>query len=573
MQNFVVSARKYRPSTWDDVVGQLSVVTTLKNAIKTNHLAQSFLFCGPRGVGKTTCARILAKTINCTNISEDGDACNVCQSCLSFAENASFNIHEIDAASNNSIEDIRNLIDQVRFAPQSGKYKIYIIDEVHMLSTQAFNAFLKTLEEPPFYVKFILATTEKHKIIPTILSRCQIFDFKRITVKDMMFQLKKISKNEAIKIDDDALHLIAQKADGALRDALSIFDRIASFAGEKISEKDVIENLNILDYDYYFRITEACLSENASQCLLLLSEINDKGFDGDIFLTGFAEHLRNLLVCKEPSTINLIEASDSVLDKYRRQSEIISDAFLLTALSLLNTADVQYKLSKNKRLHVETALLKLCYLHHLVEYGENNVSQTQATAKISNKEKKNTENTAYIRTSVKNEQVNEPEIKNKRETETVSIPKKGNLREKILLKQKEEENKTEQLQTEIEENGEEVSVELFTAAWKKFSDVIRNTISNVAVVMDDAEWNIQNNIVEVKTDTEMHNKWLKEIAPELRRFIADMINNQTIILRFGIKEKKIYEQPVRTADKYKKMEEINPSLKKIKDILGFELDY
>lgn len=312
MQSFVVSARKYRPVTWADVVGQEHIVTTLKNAIKTNHLAQSFLFCGPRGVGKTTCARILAKTINCENLQADGEACDTCESCKTFRENASFNIHEIDAASNNSVEDIRSLTDQVRYAPQAGKYKIYIIDEVHMLSTAAFNAFLKTLEEPPHYVKFILATTEKHKILPTILSRCQIFDFNRITVKSMMQQLKKICKNEKVSIDEEALHFIAQKADGAMRDALSIYDRIVSFKGEKITAKDVIENLNILDYDYYFKITDACVMEDASACLLLFSEITNKGFDGDTFIIGLAEHIRNLLVSKDESTLQLLETSDIV---------------------------------------------------------------------------------------------------------------------------------------------------------------------------------------------------------------------------------------------------------------------
>ena len=298
MENFVVSARKYRPITFDTVVGQKSITSTLKNAIKNNHLAQAFLFCGPRGVGKTTCARILAKTINCQNIKDNMEACDECESCTSFNNSASFNIHELDAASNNSVEDIRNLVEQVRIPPQVGEYKVYIIDEVHMLSTAAFNAFLKTLEEPPAYAKFILATTEKHKIIPTILSRCQIFDFKRIGIDDIAKHLQFIAENEGVKAEADALHIIAQKADGALRDALSMFDQIVSFSGGDITYKNVIDNLNVLDYDYYFRIIDAIQAKDITQCLLIINEIIDNGFDGQHFIIGMGEHLRNLLVCK-----------------------------------------------------------------------------------------------------------------------------------------------------------------------------------------------------------------------------------------------------------------------------------
>lgn len=361
MSNFVVSARKYRPIRFDDVVGQQHVSQTLKNAIQNDHLAQAFLFCGPRGVGKTTCARILAKVLNCQSPTSDMEPCDTCDSCLSFNKNASLNISELDAASNNSVEHIRALIEQVRFAPQQGDYKIYIIDEVHMLSQQAFNAFLKTLEEPPSYAIFILATTEKHKIIPTILSRCQIFDFNRIQISDMTAHLQKICTQESITAEEEALRMIAQKADGALRDALSIFDRIVSFSGATITYKDVIDNLNILDYDYYFQVVDAIMSEDASQLLLLFDEVMRKGFDGDIFIHGLGEHLRNLLVCQDTRTVGLLEVGGRTQERYQQQATLIPPALLLTALSLVNDCDVHYKTARNKRLHVEMYLLKMAY--------------------------------------------------------------------------------------------------------------------------------------------------------------------------------------------------------------------
>lgn len=362
MSNFVVSARKYRPIRFDDVVGQQHVSQTLKNAIQSNHLAQAFLFCGPRGVGKTTCARILAKVLNCQTPTETMEPCDTCDSCQSFNNNASLNISELDAASNNSVEHIRALIEQVRFAPQSGKYKIYIIDEVHMLSQQAFNAFLKTLEEPPSYAIFILATTEKHKIIPTILSRCQIFDFNRIQIADMAAHLRRICQEESIEAEEEALNVIAQKADGALRDALSIFDRIVSFSGSNIAYKDVIENLNILDYDYYFKVVEALLIEDASQLLLLFDQISRKGFDGDIFINGLAEHLRNLLVCKDSRTLDLLEVGGNIKERYQQQAILTPTALVLSALSIANDCDVNYKMARNSRLHVEMALIKMAYI-------------------------------------------------------------------------------------------------------------------------------------------------------------------------------------------------------------------
>ncbi len=362
MENFIVSARKYRPETFQAVIGQPLITTTLKNAIRSKQLAHAYLFCGPRGVGKTTCARIFAKTINCFKITGNTEACNECESCLSFNASRSFNIHELDAASNNSVDDIRNLIDQVRVPPQIGRYSIYIIDEVHMLSQNAFNAFLKTLEEPPAHAIFVLATTGKQKIIPTILSRCQIFDFNRIKIEDIVIHLKNIAKTEGVEADSEALAIVAQKADGAMRDALSIFDQIVSFSLGKISYKSVIDNLNVLDYDYYFKLTEAILSGNISASLMIFNEVLDKGFDSHNFINGLSTHFRDLLVCQDEITHQLLEVGNSIREKYKTQSKICSQGFILNALSITNQCDLSFRSSRNQRLHVELCLVQLCGL-------------------------------------------------------------------------------------------------------------------------------------------------------------------------------------------------------------------
>ncbi len=362
MDNFIVSARKYRPDNFMSVVGQDSITRTLKSAIKSKQLAQAYLFCGPRGVGKTTCARIFAKTINCFNITPDFEACNQCESCKTFNESRSLNIHELDAASNNSVDDIRNLIDQVRIHPRIGKYSIYIIDEVHMLSTPAFNAFLKTLEEPPSHVVFILATTEKHKIIPTILSRCQIFDFNRIGIHDISERLRFVAQSENIEAENDALSIIAQKADGAMRDALSIFDQIVSFSGNRITYQTTIDNLNVLDYDYYFRVSTALLAGNYSESLLIFDEVLVNGFDGSIFIGGLAAHFRNLLMCKDPGTVKLLEVGENIQKKYHEFAQYCDVLFLLKSIELSNEADFKLKTARNKRLTVELVLLKLSHL-------------------------------------------------------------------------------------------------------------------------------------------------------------------------------------------------------------------
>ncbi|TKC05565.1 DNA polymerase III subunit gamma/tau [Pedobacter polaris] len=384
MENFIVSARKYRPATFETVVGQQHITGTLKNAIKNNQLAQAFLFCGPRGVGKTTCARILAKTINCTNLTPEQEACGTCESCVSFQTGHSFNFHELDAASNNSVDDIRSLIEQVRIPPQAGKYKIYIIDEVHMLSANAFNAFLKTLEEPPSYAIFILATTEKHKILPTILSRCQIFDFNRIQVEDIASHLNKIAVRENIAVEADGLHIIAQKADGGLRDALSMFDQIVSYTNKNLTYKSVIDNLNILDYDYYFKLTDYLSSGDVSKALLLFNEILNNGFDGNNFINGLASHFRNLLVGKDAQTIQLLEVSENIKQKYLAQSKSADLGFILTALNLANQCDLIYKNSKNQRLQVELSLIKMCHIPSVIQLAN------QSTATDLDQDKKKT---------------------------------------------------------------------------------------------------------------------------------------------------------------------------------------
>jgi len=367
MDNFVVSARKYRPQNFNTVVGQAPITTTLKNAILNNHLAHAFLFCGPRGVGKTTCARILAKTINCTKITKDGEACNECDSCLSFEKGASLNIHELDAASNNSVDDIRTLVEQVRFAPQAGKYKVYIVDEVHMLSASAFNAFLKTLEEPPPYAIFILATTEKHKILPTILSRCQIFDFRRINSNDTVAHLEEIVKKEKIKAEKNALQLIAQKSEGCMRDALSILDKIVSFSNGALTYANTLEHLNILDEAYYFKLLEYLTDQELTKAMLLYDEINQKGFEGDMVLYGFASFIRNLLVCKDAASAHLLESIEGWRDQYTTTAQKVSTAYLVSALNILNESEIQFKMARNKRLHVELALIKLNFLQQAIE--------------------------------------------------------------------------------------------------------------------------------------------------------------------------------------------------------------
>jgi DNA polymerase-3 subunit gamma/tau len=421
MENhFVVSARKYRPQNFNTVVGQSHITTTLKNAIKNNQLAHAFLFCGPRGVGKTTCARILAKTINCTNPTPDGEACNTCNSCVSFDAGTSLNIHELDAASNNSVDDIRSLVEQVRFAPQAGKYKVYIVDEVHMLSASAFNAFLKTLEEPPSYAIFILATTEKHKILPTILSRCQIFDFKRITNNDTVEHLEEIAGKESIKAERAALQVIAQKSEGCMRDSLSILDKIVSFTGGSLTYQNTLEHLNILDEDYFFKMLESMQAKDLAASMVLYDEINRKGFEGDMVLNGFAEFIRNILVCKDPKSAPLLEVVEGMQDKYIAAAAAMGMSYLVSALNILNEAEINYKMARNKRLHVELTLIKLNFLQEAIELASENGAIVK---------KKRIDGPVAIRTkSIPSIQIAAPPVSNK-SSATLTIQKEVVVKE------------------------------------------------------------------------------------------------------------------------------------------------
>jgi DNA polymerase-3 subunit gamma/tau len=477
MENFIVSARKYRPATFDMVVGQDTITNTLKNAILNKHLAQAYLFCGPRGVGKTTCARIFAKTINCFNLKPSGEACDVCESCNSFNTLRSFNIHELDAASNNKVEDIRSLNDQVRIPPQIGKYSIYIIDEVHMLSSSAFNAFLKTLEEPPSHAIFILATTEKHKIIPTILSRCQIFDFNRIKIGDIVNRLMYVAKNENVTAEEEALHIIAQKADGALRDALSIFDQMVSLCGKNIKYRNVIENLNVLDFEYYFRSIDSALKGDVSTVLMTFNEILETGFDGHNFVSGLNSHLRDLLVSKDESTLQLLEATPSIRQKYLEQAKICPVDFLYRALDIGSNCDISYKSSKNPRLHVELSLIRMCRL-------------TADSGREAEKKKSDLYNVTRVSDEIplpsKSEiirQVEEPvkPLKGKeaqRHMPVIEKPSRSfSIKEVITDNEREAPDpgprKSENILKAVPENKVEMTGETLLSAWKEFVDHLR----------------------------------------------------------------------------------------------------
>ena len=583
MSEFVVSARKYRPSTFNTVVGQKAITSTLKNAIKNNHLAQAFLFCGPRGVGKTTCARILAKTINCFNITENTEACDQCESCVSFNENASFNIHELDAASNNSVDDIRNLVDQVRFAPQVGKYSIYIIDEVHMLSTAAFNAFLKTLEEPPKHAIFILATTERHKIIPTILSRCQIFDFKRIQIEDMVEHLLYVAKSENIEAEHDALHIIAQKADGAMRDALSMFDQIVSFAGNKLTYKAVIENLNILDYDYYFRISAAALESNIPEALVIFNEILDNGFDGHNFINGLGSHFRNLLVCKDISTIQLLEVGQNIKDKYMDQSQRYSMETLLRAINITNKCDINYKTSKNQRLQVELALMQICSLTGSPQQGEpekKNLINSPGTVAATVKPIETTPGVAATIEKAEPVSIETPvaiepaqQIYTKRiisgttSINTASTPKQ---------EQKITEAESETVIAERKGAQKNFSQQELEAAWTKSVQQLQqqNKLSSFAhTALTKSNPVLKENfLIELEIDNEAAEKALDVEKLDFLELLRKELLNTEIQLKtkinFVVDIKKLYTQ----REKFMHMAEKNPSINKLRQQLDLEID-
>lgn len=593
MDKFIVSARKYRPQNFSTVVGQAHITTTLKNAINNNQLAHAFLFCGPRGVGKTTCARILAKTINCENKTADGEACNACNSCVSFDAGTSLNIHELDAASNNSVDDIRSLVEQVRFAPQAGKYKVYIVDEVHMLSSSAFNAFLKTLEEPPPYAIFILATTEKHKIIPTILSRCQIFDFKRITNNDTIEHLQEICDKEKIKAEKAALHVIAQKSEGCLRDALSILDKIVSFTNGELNYSNTLEHLNILDEDYYFKMLDFMQQQHLSDAMLLYDEINRKGFEGDALLEGYSEFIRNLLVSKDTRAAILLEVADDFKQKYLQSAQQISTGWLIAALNLLNEAEINYKQARNKRLHVELAIIKLCYLLQAIDI----VNEAGAVSKkkvVETSRPVSFKSIAFIKVNEPEETVvTEQRIKKNSEakliidvprsafekkefTETIPVPgepKKSMGSLDAIRKKVTAQNKT---------NGKGVkalTAEELKLCWEQFIEKLVNKKNHSAVTnFKMAELKIvDDHSIEIITENNIQQKFIEQERAELVDDLQQYFCNRQLTYNVIIVEKEetgaLAEKPLSSREQYQKIIEEYPLVKELKDRLRLELDY
>jgi DNA polymerase-3 subunit gamma/tau len=584
MDHFVVSARKYRPVTFDSVVGQSHITTTLKNAIRTNHLAQAFLFCGPRGVGKTTCARILAKTINCTQLGDDAEACGTCESCVSFQNNASFNIHELDAASNNSVEDIRNLIDQVRYPPQTGKYKIYIIDEVHMLSQAAFNAFLKTLEEPPGYAIFILATTEKHKILPTILSRCQIFDFNRIQPRDIAYHLADIAKKEGITTEKEALELISQKADGGLRDALSMFDLNVTFSTDSsLTYSAVLENLHILDYDYYFKITDALTSGSVAQSLVLFDEILRKGFDGHSFVVGLLEHFRNLLVCKDPATVTLLQVAESAERKYVEQSRNADMSFLLSALSVASQSDINYKAAKNQRLHVELCLMKLANLPRVLQLHSLPAVDETAKKKVEPEPSRTvvTETTAPVpkQTDVPvNARPDHTPVPAAAPARTSKLRSTTELLTPVLSPEKQK-NENAGVITEILPNTligktQELTEENLRIAWYEFAENRRlqknSTTEEIALRK---EFKLVDHSIEIALDNDHQLDALMGMRYDLLGFLKARFNAPKLDINPRVAPQEVNRLPYTPAEKFSFLAEKNPKLLELKQALGLDVDF
>ena len=586
MENFIVSARKYRPTTFDSVVGQISITSTLKNAIKSSHLAQAFLFCGPRGVGKTTCARILAKTINCFNVTENIEACNECESCKAFDDGNSLNIHELDGASNNSVDDIRSLIDQVRFAPQLGTHKVYIIDEVHMLSQAAFNAFLKTLEEPPKHAIFILATTEKHKIIPTILSRCQIFDFNRIQIEDIAKHLQHIATSENITTEEDGLHIIAQKADGALRDALSMFDQIVSFSGGSISYKDVIDNLNILDYDYYFKVTDAIINKKVPESLLIFNEILNNGFDGHNFINGLAEHFRNLLVCLDEQTISLLEVGANIKEKYAAQAKATKLADLIKSLAITNEADTKYKGSKNQRLLVEVMLMQLCALGNELTEKKNSIINLV----IGNKPlQKVTSKPNYPTPERVQQKVEEPHNAKIAETEGPNQPIKEpktsplktsiglNFADNISINPSIKENIStvkQETETILENRPElEYTQEDFEIKWKEFKSILEDKgKSNLASIFDEIPI-VENDTINILVENKALEDEFIAQRSDFLEFIRNELSNFNIQLTTEINKDVKAKKAYTPQEKFAKMSEKNPQLIELVKKLDMDVGY
>lgn len=604
MDRFIVSARKYRPQLFDTVVGQSHITTTLKNAILNNQLAHAFLFCGPRGVGKTTCARILAKTINCEKPTKEGEACDKCQSCKSFNDGASMNYFELDAASNNSVENIRDLVDQVRFVPQSGKYKVYVIDEVHMLSSAAFNAFLKTLEEPPSYAIFILATTEKHKILPTILSRCQIFDFKRITISDTVGHLQEICKKEKIKAEQPALQLIAQKSEGCMRDALSILDKIVSFTNGDVGYVNTLEHLNILDEDYYFKLLDCMQQQNLSGAMLLYDDINRKGFEGDMVMNGFAEFIRNLLVCKDEKTAGLMEAVEAFKEKYISEAKKANPAYLISALNILNEAEMGYKAARNKRLHVELAIIKLCYLQQALELStdSNGLSKKKLVdaakpvayrsivpieiriqdSVVSSQKPKSTEAKLIIETPKKKTEpvlslVEEDAVSsNQHPAFGIQQPATSNQKISALSKIRS--------QYKTAANGDKtipstpLEMESLQKAWNEFAQMLKDQKNAAGQNFEMAALHIVDaNNFYAKTNNSIQFKFVENNGLRVTDFLKEKLNNQLLKFFVVMEENKemrpVTDAPLTAKQQFQKLIEQYPLVKDLKERLGLELDY
>jgi len=591
MDKFIVSARKYRPQNFSTVIGQSHITTTLKNAINNNQLAHAFLFCGPRGVGKTTCARILAKTINCENRTKDGEACNTCNSCVSFDSGISLNIHELDAASNNSVDDIRTLVEQVRFAPQAGKYKVYIVDEVHMLSASAFNAFLKTLEEPPPYAIFILATTEKHKILPTILSRCQIFDFKRITINDTVEHLQEICEKENITAEKAALHVIAQKSEGCMRDALSILDKIVSFTSGRLDYANTLEHLNILDEDYYFKLLDQMQQQLLAEALLLFDEINQKGFEGDTLLEGFAEFIRNLLVSKDVKAATLLEVAEDFKQKYLQHAQQVSTGWLIAALNILNEAIINYKQARNKRLHIEMLIIKLNYLQQAVQFIADD--QGSSKKKIADNTKavsfralpvirmKEIEHIAQKQPA----KTSEAKLVIERETpmaeKPIPVPSQQPAEpQKPKAKMGSLEKLKEQIisKNQAGNNTKPLTAESLQAAWNSFIEklVLRKNHSAVTNFKAAELKVVDENSFDIITESNMHQKFIEAERSDLIHFMQQFFNNRLLKYQFILIEKEMPadtgEKPLTLKQRYQLLTEEYPLIKELKDRLKLELD-
>lgn len=597
MDKFIVSARKYRPQTFDTVVGQKHITTTLKNAILHNQLAHAFLFCGPRGVGKTTCARILAKTINCENLQPNGEACDTCTCCKSFNEGTSLNIHELDAASNNSVDDIRSLTEQVRFAPQMGRYKVYIIDEVHMLSSSAFNAFLKTLEEPPPYAVFILATTEKHKILPTILSRCQIFDFKRITLHDTMEHLQEIAEKESIRAEKNALQLIAQKSEGCMRDALSILDKIVSFTNGEVNYQNTLEHLNILDADNFFKLLESMQAQDAAEVLLLFESVNSKGFEGDMVLNGFAEFFRNLLVCKDAKAASLLEVVEGFRDRYIQTAAKTDASFIISAMNLLNEAEISYKQARNKRLHTELALIKLTYLQQVLDLStearddkkktESKVLRFRALSPIGiTKSVSTSQQTTAAEVVSKETQkhlAEEPENEIKRDRPAADLQRNdaspfNNTGSKLSALNKIRQKVVEE-QAQNAPAPKAIDAESLEAAWKGYIQMLNDAgkhsvASNFEMIVCEKT---NDELFTVTVQTNLQQRFLEQeklmLTDHVQRFFFNKNISFQVELNSTESDEAAQEIHLSSREQYFRMAEKYPMVKELRDRLHLDLEY